>query len=316
MAYNVFKRPMFKRGGSTTGTGIMSHVEPKRVERVKAAMGFPNFGVSQGDNTGYLEYLARKEKERKEKATADRPIIDRFILGPRYTDPNFESPFKNFFSDKTGFESLNFGVGTKGNIRKFNTDTGDLGSEAANDAALQSAINNAEMQKIIANAENANKNNKETKVNKNSTKDKPAYEVSDIETEIRKETNLLKDLLKDENLSKGEMALVIAGALGETGTISDKVKKATELALPIARRKSTEDKAITLAAYKAAKEKEQQEIKAAGKSDDTNTLKNIKAQAEAISKNKGETRTVQEITDDLLKFRLQFLLQFLFHLYF
>jgi hypothetical protein len=36
MAYNVFKRPMFKRGGSTTGTGIMSHVEP----RVNAADGY------------------------------------------------------------------------------------------------------------------------------------------------------------------------------------------------------------------------------------------------------------------------------------
>jgi len=36
MAYNVFKRPMFKRGGSTKGTGIMSHVEP----RVKAAGGY------------------------------------------------------------------------------------------------------------------------------------------------------------------------------------------------------------------------------------------------------------------------------------
>jgi len=31
MAYNVFKRPMFKRGGSTTGTGIMSHVESKTI---------------------------------------------------------------------------------------------------------------------------------------------------------------------------------------------------------------------------------------------------------------------------------------------
>jgi hypothetical protein len=31
MAYNVFKRPMFKRGGSTTGTGIMSHVESKKI---------------------------------------------------------------------------------------------------------------------------------------------------------------------------------------------------------------------------------------------------------------------------------------------
>jgi hypothetical protein len=42
--YNVFKRPMFKRGGPTKGTGIMSHVEP----RVRAAngFGFPNFGVN------------------------------------------------------------------------------------------------------------------------------------------------------------------------------------------------------------------------------------------------------------------------------
>lgn len=31
--YNVFKRPMFKRGGSTTGTGIMSHVEPRVMQQ-------------------------------------------------------------------------------------------------------------------------------------------------------------------------------------------------------------------------------------------------------------------------------------------
>jgi len=28
--FNVFKRPMFRRGGSPTGTGIMSHVEPRK----------------------------------------------------------------------------------------------------------------------------------------------------------------------------------------------------------------------------------------------------------------------------------------------
>jgi hypothetical protein len=27
--YNVFKRPMFKRGGTAQGSGIMSTVEPK-----------------------------------------------------------------------------------------------------------------------------------------------------------------------------------------------------------------------------------------------------------------------------------------------
>ena len=40
MAYNVFKRPMFKRGGTPAqGTGIMSHVEP----RVNARLGYPDF---------------------------------------------------------------------------------------------------------------------------------------------------------------------------------------------------------------------------------------------------------------------------------
>ena len=43
--FNVFKRPMFKRGGSTQGTGIMSHVERR-----------PNYsiggGVIQGNPMG------------------------------------------------------------------------------------------------------------------------------------------------------------------------------------------------------------------------------------------------------------------------
>jgi hypothetical protein len=49
--YNVFKRPMFKRGGSTQGTGIMSHVERRPnysigggvTPRVNARFGFGNF---------------------------------------------------------------------------------------------------------------------------------------------------------------------------------------------------------------------------------------------------------------------------------
>jgi hypothetical protein len=34
--YNVFKRPMFKRGGTAQGSGIMSTVEPKPVPRIMA----------------------------------------------------------------------------------------------------------------------------------------------------------------------------------------------------------------------------------------------------------------------------------------
>jgi hypothetical protein len=36
--YNTFKRPMFKRGGTAQGSGIMSHVEPR--QQYQAAGGF------------------------------------------------------------------------------------------------------------------------------------------------------------------------------------------------------------------------------------------------------------------------------------
>jgi hypothetical protein len=54
--YNVFKRPMFKRGGPTKGTGIMSHVEPRvkaadgydfsKTPIAKGASGFANYGIN------------------------------------------------------------------------------------------------------------------------------------------------------------------------------------------------------------------------------------------------------------------------------
>src|SRR5210317_1501133 len=81
MAYNVFKRPMFKRGGSTTGTGIMSHVEP----RVNAAMGFPNFGISQSNVnpiTGKTAYQTMLEN----RGTRTTPNVQDIFSGmdPRY----------------------------------------------------------------------------------------------------------------------------------------------------------------------------------------------------------------------------------------
>ena len=64
MAYNVFKRPMFKRGGTPAqGTGIMSHVEARPVARVQAAMGFPTFGLSRSQeiDQGSLDRFRQAE---------------------------------------------------------------------------------------------------------------------------------------------------------------------------------------------------------------------------------------------------------------
>jgi len=69
---------MFKRGGSTTGTGIMSHVEP----RVNAAMGFPNFGVTQMPPQSQIDAFRQAEIDRQLRR--QEPSI---FAGPRYSMP-------------------------------------------------------------------------------------------------------------------------------------------------------------------------------------------------------------------------------------
>jgi len=247
MAYNVFKRPMFKRGGSTTGTGIMSHVEP----RVNAAMGFPTFGLSKQPNQAEIDAFKKSEAQRIQNIR-NQPNL---FLGPRFTDPNYQSPFKNFFSTNTGFGFMNLspkssGQGIIANITGTGTgtdtgmpvDTGDLYDEMLNIQANEAAIKSVNQPPSAPDKDTGTKDGE--------------YKASDIRSEVEKEADMLKELLKDDKYSKGEAALIIAGALAEPGTFADKVKKATELAAPVARKRREEDKAITLAAYKLAKEKE------------------------------------------------------------
>ena len=292
MAYNVFKRPMFKRGGSTTGTGIMSHVEP----RVKAATGFPNFGLPRQPDQSEIEAFKLANQQRIENIR-NQPS---FFLGPRFTDPNYQSPFKDFFSTNTGFGFMNFGPKTYGtgitaNITGTGTGSGDTGmavdtgsfdTEDANIKANQAAID------AINKAANDNEN-KDT-----GEKDKPTYKASNIEDEVVKESELLRKLLKDENYSKGELALVIAGALKEPGGIAAKLDKARELSLPIARKRREEDKAITLAAYKAAKEKEKYETRYG---QDSDTIRFYKERANSLVGTPGyKDKTADQIYRELM----------------
>jgi len=240
MAYNVFKRPMFKRGGSTTGTGIMSHVEP----RVNAGMGFPNFGVTQMPPQSQLDAFRQAEIERQNRLSKDFNI-----LGPAFTMPEdfpgTVNDYRNFLREQK--KSMMTDKDISGGIAQLQS------GQTAFDAVfapvdLEMTKQKAEKQKLLE--------------KKEVVKDEPAYEGTDIKSEVRKESEMLRELLKDDKYSKGEAALIIAGALAEPGSFSDKIKKATELAAPVARRTREEDKAITLTAYKLAKEKEQQQIKA------------------------------------------------------
>jgi hypothetical protein len=266
MAYNVFKRPMFKRGGSTTGTGIMSHVEP----RVNAAMGFPNFGVTQMPPQSQLDAFRQAEIARQNRLSKDFNI-----LGPAFTMPKdfpgTVNDYRNFLREQE--KSMMTDKNISGGIAQLQP------GQTAFDAVfapvdLEMAKQKAEKQKLLEDKPDPGK-------------DEPAYEGTDIKSEVRKESEMLRELLKDDKYSRGEAALIIAGALAEPGSFSDKVKKATELAAPVARRTREEDKAITLTAYKLAKEKEQQQIKAGTLPKE---LMYLQEQARLLSKEKGTTQ--------------------------
>ena len=99
--------------------------------------------------------------------------------------------------------------------------------------------------------------------------------------EIKKEKDFLSEMLKNEGLERGEIALIAARAIGEEGSFKDKLDKAVELALPVVRRRNKEDKALTLTAYKSFKEKERAQAKAG---EDTTGIKDLKYQANILRK--------------------------------
>tara|TARA_R110001632_G_scaffold127484_1_gene241246 strand:- start:4098 stop:5522 length:1425 start_codon:yes stop_codon:yes gene_type:complete len=124
--------------------------------------------------------------------------------------------------------------------------------------------------------------------------------TTDIMEEVENEKKILNELLKNDKLTRGENALIIAAALTEPGGINEKVKKATELALPVARSRAKEDKAVTLTAYKAAKEKEKyaQKYKADAEKP-TSEYKDLNNRAR-ILKDNGDERSIKEIKSSLI----------------
>ena len=89
---------------------------------------------------------------------------------------------------------------------------------------------------------------------------------TDPRNEVRKEADMLKELLKDEGLTTAENALIVAKALATPGGFNAKVQAAADLALPIMRQRSKLDKEVVLEAYKTTKEIEKAKIAAGKKS--------------------------------------------------
>ena len=248
-----FKRPSFRKGGST-GIGQLT-------PRVKAQMGFPNFGVSQGDNTGYKKYM---EKVRADRASNKPSGLAQLILGPRYTDPNFVSPFLKpdspFFSNRTGFEFMNLGAQNDGNTTYMTSEGPKTIDEVVEKKKITSNAEDLDetVTGVVRPGEGVSYNVKEKSTENNNNKinlDELLSETS-MKDSIEGEVDILKDLLKDTNASKGEKALILAKAIKTPGTIADTLEVAGEGAVKLSKEERKQDKALILTAYKNYKAKE------------------------------------------------------------
>ena len=259
-----FKRPSFRRGGST-GIGQLT-------PRIKANMGFPIFGVGQGDNTGYQKYM---EKVRADRASGQPSGLMKLILGERYTNPEFVSPFLKpdspFFSNRTGFEFMNLGAPDSGSTTymtkdgpkvvediediKITSDSDNLTntSDARIEALKALRSDDAYMDKKFVKNNNNNNNN-------NNNINELLSETS-MKDAIEGEVDILKDLLKDTGTSKGEKALILAKAIKTPGSIADKLEVGADEAVKLAKEERKQDKALILTAYKNYKAKELQDCK-------------------------------------------------------
>ncbi len=282
MAYNVFKRPMFKRGGSTTGTGIMSHVEPKRVERIKAAdgynftqtpaykaaSGFTNYGINSAI-AGGLDLINVPLNTLSRFFTGYNPGFSGtkqmdLLTGGQFSKQTGYDPEKAYFfgptSAKTGFSEAvkpNEEVRMSGGI----TSLDQIAKQNQEIAALKSAA----------------------KEDGPGLKDEVKYTESDKRADIEKEADLIKDLLKDEGLEKAELAFLVADALKTPGSIADKLDTARTKGMKIAAGKKKRDREATLLAYKGATEKELAKIKADIPTGTQKTVKEFAALSEKVN---------------------------------
>ena len=341
--YNVFKRPMFRKGGSTQGQGIMSHVEP----RVQAQSGYfgqtpiypqpfstMNANAAMGMGDGRVQMMKSFPMNAQSMGASSNvkptytPSNNNSMSGLGYGIDgemvNVEGP-----SQEEIFAQMFQRVTTKAEEGKFlNTEERkfamDNGIKMYNE--LTSGDTQISLEEVIADKNKseqidfsetsaagdqitmATETEKIARANALQKKkldivpggDNSGKLTTDIMEEVENEKKILNELLKNDKLTRGENALIIAAALTEPGGINEKVKKATELALPVARSRAKEDKAVTLTAYKAAKEKEKYAQKYKADADKpTSEYKDLNNRAR-ILKDNGDDRSIKEIKSSLI----------------
>ena len=298
MAYNVFKRPMFKRGGSTQGTGIMSHVEPRvkaadgydftKTPAYKAASGFTNYGINSAIAGGLdlinvpLNTLSRFFTGYNPGFSGTKQLD--LLTGGQFSKQTGYDPEKAYFfgptSAKTGFSEA---------VKPTAVDDFEVSGETAQMLPGESAMDAVMRQGMERAAKRA-----AAKEDGPGLKEEPKYTESDKRADIEKEADLIKDLLKDEGLEKAELAFLVADALKTPGSISDKLDTAREKGMKIAAGKKKTDRDAMLLAYKGATEKEIAKIKASEPTGTQKTVKEFAALSEKVASGKA-TKSEQAV---------------------
>ena len=279
--YNIFKRPMFKLGGQADqGTGIMSTVEPKQTMRQNPYTGYaiggrigyaqagpvkfqdspfykPGMGIMES-REAYDQYIA----DRNKKLFEEDPGIQKYMqsIEPRPISER-ESILKilrdqGAFSDVRGRPTF---VMEEEAIKKFKE--GDVEKTSKSFEAQARDEERAALARTQPTVPSQSKLPPGMKDNEydDTSRSKP-FNLLD---EVRRESGELKEILgRDDDILKAEAAYVLSEALGTPGTIAQKIQKGLKAAVPLKKAKAEQDKAITLTAYKLAKEKEQQQIRA------------------------------------------------------
>ena len=285
-----YKRPSLRRGGTPTGIEQLS-------PRVQAKSGFMglNFGVRQGDNTGYQDYMNKVRADREAGNSGIAQFFNKYIAGPRFTNPGFESPFGNFFSNRTGFEFMNLGAQPSGDrvtLEDLNTTTTSKkgvketnileGQEDTEGRLTGTGLENQGGGADFSTIVNKVVPNKKPKI------DEPEIIIKGKEEEIRDEAAFL-DELTGAGISKGEAALILAKGIGQAGSIGDKAKIISDELLNVAADKRKLKQRNVLRAYEAYKTKEANQSKL------NNTEKSVQAYVTAALRDPNNKKTRQAL---------------------
>jgi hypothetical protein len=298
--YNVFKRPMFKLGGQADqGTGIMSHVEPRQnymfgsvaqplTPFQTAYADLPIQGYAMGGRIGYAQagqvtdpftYFAPNKNLPGTLPTVTNPLLEqrrkfdeeqRAIQQANREKLGIASlPVKK---EEEGFLSSIFGPGVD---EKLLIEKGVLSPNATARERVD-AVRNLKLARATGTETETYPSEdialtRESKITKTKEPGFDETKKTDPKSEIRREADMLKSLLKDEGLTTAENALIIARALGTPGGINAKIAAAGELAMPLIKERAKIDREAVLKAYETSKEIKKAEI-AAGKKDPASQL--------------------------------------------